>query len=118
MLVTRAGVAVHIGNLLRHAHAPCWKHVRHLNSVVRWIKRKNSSLVYYSVPLPWSVVGFPDSAFSGDRAGLPSCESGSSRDCWSGLHATRRTVCSSRVLLTKATSSMSLYFLGGAGKRG
>eukprot|EP00959_Pyramimonas_sp_CCMP1952_P162647 3400620-Pyramimonas_sp.AAC.1 len=70
MLVTRADVAVHIGYLQRHAHEPCWKHARHLNSVVRWIKRKKSSLVYYAVPLPWSVVGFPDSAF---RATEPDC---------------------------------------------
>ena len=69
-LVTRADVAVHIGYLQRHAHEPCWKHVRHLNSVVRWMKRKSSSFVYYPVPLPWSVDVFPVSAF---RATEPDC---------------------------------------------
>ena len=43
MTVTRADVAVHIGHLQRQTHKPLWKHVKQLNAVVRWMKRKPSS---------------------------------------------------------------------------
>ena len=40
-----------------------WKHVKHLNAVVRWLKRQSCFLVTEKVPFPWQVTAFPDSAF-------------------------------------------------------
>ena len=63
-------MAVHVGYLQRHAHAPCVKHFKALNTVVRWMKRSPSTLRHVAVEPPWSVLVMPDSAF---KATEPDC---------------------------------------------
>ena len=69
-LVVRADIAVFVGHLQRHAHAPRWVHLKQLNTLLRWLKRRGCVLVYKCVPRPWTVYAFPDSAF---RAQDPDC---------------------------------------------
>ena len=68
--LTRSDVSVQIGALQRHMHAPRAEHFRSLNTVVRWMKRTPSTLRHVCVPLPWSVLVLPDSAF---KATEPDC---------------------------------------------
>jgi hypothetical protein len=62
--VTRADVAVFIGHLQRQTQDPRWRHVRQLNAVVRWMKRRSGVSVFKKVDGPWSVLALPDSSFA------------------------------------------------------
>ena len=68
--LTISDVAVHIGYLQRNAHAPRVKHYKVLNTVVRWMKRTSCVLKHVAIPLPWSLLVMPDSAF---KAIEPDC---------------------------------------------
>ena len=68
-VMTRGDIA-YVGFLERHQKAPTWRHVKHLNTVVRRMKRKSCVFVTKKVPFPWQVTAFPDSAF---RAQEPDC---------------------------------------------
>ena len=70
VLMTRGDVAVYVGSLQRNQQSPTWKHISHLNSVVRWMRRKSCVLICRPVPFPWQVTAFPDSAL---RAQEPDC---------------------------------------------
>ena len=70
LTVTRADIAVHVGYLQRHTHDTQWRHVRALNTVVKWTRRRSCVIRYESVPSPWAVTSLPDSAFAAQE---PDC---------------------------------------------
>ena len=70
MVMTRGEIVVYISYLQRNQQAPQWKHIRQMNALVRWMKRKPSSLVCKQVQMPWQVTVFSDSAF---KAQEPDC---------------------------------------------
>ena len=69
-LITRSDVAVHIGHLQRHSHAPRVQDFKALNTVVRWMKRRPCTLLHIAIPPPWTLLVLPDSAF---KATEPDC---------------------------------------------
>jgi hypothetical protein len=70
VVMTRGDIVVYIGFLQRSQQKPTWKHIKHLNTVVRWMKRKSGTLVSKKVQTPWQITVFPDSAF---KATEPDC---------------------------------------------
>ena len=70
VLVTRADVAVYVGHLQRNAKKPNAGHLRLLNKIVKWMKRRPCSLVYKHVPPPLRLLVLSDSAY---RAAEPDC---------------------------------------------
>jgi len=61
--LTRGDVPVNVGHLQRQVKKPLWRHVKQVNSVVRWMKRTPCVLTYRPVPMPWAMITFPDSAY-------------------------------------------------------
>ena len=45
LVSTRGEIVVYIGHLQRRQQSPKWKHIRHLNALARWMRRKPSSLL-------------------------------------------------------------------------
>ena len=69
-LIMRSDVAVRVGHMQRHAHAPRVQHFRSLNTVVRWMKRRPCTLLHVAITPPWTLPVLPDSA---SRAIEPDC---------------------------------------------
>ena len=68
--VTRGDVLVHIAHLQRQTAQRKWNHLKQINTLVRWIKRKSCVMKFVKIDFPWTVYVFPDSAF---RADEPDC---------------------------------------------
>ena len=71
MTMTNLAICVYVSYLQRHAKAPCFRHLRDLNRLVKWIKLHPQTLKYTRLEPPTKLVCVTDSSFSaGDTEGL------------------------------------------------
>jgi hypothetical protein len=68
MVLTRMDIAVYVVALQRFTQAPQAIHIKRLNTLLRWVRRRPCAIVYKHFPPPYRVMVVTDSAFKNEDA--------------------------------------------------